>query len=95
MRKTKYAVLLSEAECARLRTLIGPGVAPARELAHARILLKADQGEGRPGWNDAAIADVQAAQPRRRVNPTEKVSPSLRQRCHASCARFHCRVVSP
>jgi hypothetical protein len=25
-------------------------------LAHARILLKADQGEGGPGWNDQAIA---------------------------------------
>jgi hypothetical protein len=56
MRKTKYAVLLSDSERARLRTLIGQGVAPARELAHARILLKADQGEGGPGWSDAAIA---------------------------------------
>ena len=54
--KTKYAVCLSEEERARLRTLIGAGSAPARELAHARILLKADQGEGGPGWNDAAIA---------------------------------------
>jgi hypothetical protein len=54
--KTKYAVCLSEAERARLRTLIGCGTAPARLLTHARILLKADQGEGGPGWNDAAIA---------------------------------------
>jgi len=54
--KSKYAVCLSEAERARLRTLIGSGTAPARHLAHARILLKADQGEGGPGWNDAAIA---------------------------------------
>jgi len=54
--KTKYAVCLSEAERARLRTLIGCGTAPARQLAHARILLKADQSEGGPGWNDAAIA---------------------------------------
>jgi len=43
MRRTKYAVYLSEAERARLRTLIGAGVAPARMLTHARILLKADQ----------------------------------------------------
>jgi hypothetical protein len=56
MMKSKYAVCLSEVERARLRTLIGVGTAPARELAHARILLKADQGEGGPGWNDAAIA---------------------------------------
>ncbi len=54
--KSKYAIYLSELERAQLRTLIGHGVAPAREPTHARILLKADQGEGGPGWNDAAIA---------------------------------------
>jgi len=32
------------------------GVAPARRLAHARILLKADRSAGGPGWTDAAIA---------------------------------------
>ena len=56
MRKTKYAVKLTEAERARLRTLVGRGAAPARMLAHARILLKANQGEGGPAWTDAAIA---------------------------------------
>ncbi len=35
---------------------MGCGVAPARRLAHARILLKADQGEGGAAWGDAAIA---------------------------------------
>jgi homeodomain-containing protein len=54
--KTKYAVCLTEAERARLRTLLGRGTAAARLLTHARILLKADQGEGGPGWSDAAIA---------------------------------------
>jgi Homeodomain-like domain len=58
MRKTKYAVYLSEAERAQLRTLIGRGEAPARRLTHARILLKTNQGEGGPGWSDAAIADA-------------------------------------
>ena len=53
---TKYAVRLSEAERAQLRTLIGRGTAPARRLTRARILLKANQGEGGPGWTDAAIA---------------------------------------
>lgn len=47
---------LSEAERARLRTLIGRGTAPARTVTHARILLKANQGEGGPAWTDAAIA---------------------------------------
>ncbi len=54
--KSKYAVYLGEAERAWLRTLVGCGTAPARHLAHARILLKADQGDGGPGWTDAAIA---------------------------------------
>lgn len=54
--RTKYAVYLTEAEQARLHTLIGSGMAPARTLAHARILLKANRGEGGPGWTDAAIA---------------------------------------
>jgi hypothetical protein len=31
------------------------GVAPASALTHARILLKANQGEAGPAWTDAAI----------------------------------------
>ncbi len=56
MRMTKYAVLLSAEERAALRTLVGRGAASARRLTHARILLKANQGEAGPGWTDAAIA---------------------------------------
>ena len=56
MRLTKYAVTLTEAERAELRTLVGRGTAPARMLTRARILLKADQGEGGAAWADAAIA---------------------------------------
>ena len=41
---------------ARLHTMIGRGIAPASALTHARILLKANQGEAGPGWTDAAIA---------------------------------------
>ena len=52
----QYVVTLSEGERAHLRTLVGGGTAAARALAHARILLKADQGEAGPGWTDAAIA---------------------------------------
>ncbi len=52
----KYVVALGAAERARLRTLVGQGQAPARRLTHARILLKADRGEGGPGWTDEAIA---------------------------------------
>ena len=63
MRTTKYAVTLSDEERARLRTLIGRGEGTARRLAHARMLLKADQGEGGPGWTDAAIAGAVEVHP--------------------------------
>ena len=42
----KYVVELSEGERAQLRTLLGRGSAAARTLTRARILLKANQGEG-------------------------------------------------
>ncbi len=51
-----YRVVLDDQQRARLRTLVGSGTAPARMLARARMLLKADHGEGGPGWSDAAIA---------------------------------------
>ena len=54
MRK-RHVVVLSEQERARLHTMIGRGVAPASALTHARILLKANQGEAGPSWTDAAI----------------------------------------
>ncbi len=52
----RYRVLLDDEQRARLRTLVGSGVAPARVLTRARVLLKADHGEGGAGWSDAAIA---------------------------------------
>jgi len=63
MRQTKYAVRLSDEARARLRTLVGRGVAPARLLSHARILLKADQGEGGAAWADAVIAGALEVHP--------------------------------
>jgi len=51
-----YRIILTEEQRAHLRTLVGSGVAPARMLTRARILLKADHGEGGAGWSDAAIA---------------------------------------
>jgi hypothetical protein len=53
--RKRHIVVLSEEERARLHTMIGRGVAPASALTHARILLKANQGEAGPGWTDAAI----------------------------------------
>lgn len=46
MRLTKYTVLLTESERARLRTRVGRGVSPTQLLTRARVLLKADQSEG-------------------------------------------------
>jgi len=52
----RYLVTLTDHERAELERLIGAGKAAARTLAHARILLKADQAAGGPAWTDAAIA---------------------------------------
>ena len=72
----KVRVCLSEAERARLRTVIGSGQAPARALTHAHILLKSNQGEGGPGWTDAAIAAALE------VHPTTVAR--VRQQCAAA-----------
>lgn len=60
----RYRVELSEEERGYLRGLVGSGIAPARMITRARMLLKANHGEGGPGWSDAAIAgalDVSAS----------------------------------
>lgn len=54
----KYVVILTEAERDHLKHLIAAGTAPARKLAHARVLLKADKGPSGPGWVDAAIVEA-------------------------------------
>ena len=59
-----YRVVVTEDQRAELRGLVGSGVAPARMLTRARILLKADHGEGGPRWSNAAITaalDVNAS----------------------------------
>ncbi len=63
MRQTTYAVALTEAERARLRTLIGRGEAPARRLTRACILLTANQGAGDPGGSEAVSAGAVAGPP--------------------------------
>jgi hypothetical protein len=51
----KYHVTLTEDERTLLRELLASGKAPARSLTHARILLKADESSGGPGWTDETI----------------------------------------
>src|SRR5918994_5850006 len=54
----RYKVTLEPDERGELKKLISRGKGAARRLAHARILLHADQGEGRPGKTDAEIAEA-------------------------------------
>lgn len=56
-------VTLTPDERSSLRKLIGAGKAPARDLQHARILLKADHGPNGPGLGDAAVAEAVEASP--------------------------------
>lgn len=58
MPKKLYHVVLTTEQRKMLSDLISAGKAPARTLAHARILLKADTGPDGPGWGDAAIAEA-------------------------------------
>lgn len=54
----KYIVKLSQAQRQQLEELISRGQAAARQLMHARVLLKTDQGEQGPGWSDERIAEA-------------------------------------
>jgi Homeodomain-like domain len=60
-RKRNNPVSLTADDRGKLEGLIARGSAPARQLTHARILLKADEGEDAPGeawWSDVRIADA-------------------------------------
>lgn len=54
----KYRVTLNDEERQRLQALIAAGKAAAKTLAHARILLQADQADGGPAWTDRRIAEA-------------------------------------
>ncbi len=80
-----YRVVLDERERAELRGLVGGGTAPARMLTRARVLLKANHGEGGAGWSDAAIAGALAVHPAtvqriRRQFATEGLGPTLKRK---------------
>lgn len=54
----KYIVELTSEQRQELSRLISAGTAPARQLTHARILLKADQGQDGPAWSDTRIQEA-------------------------------------
>src|SRR2546426_12440538 len=55
---TKHSIALSEEQRRRLEQLVSKGVAPARQIKHAHILLKADSSEGGPNWSDEQIQEA-------------------------------------
>lgn len=54
----KYLVTLTTDERDQLAELITAGTGGAKKLAHARILLKADQADSGPAWTDDRIAEA-------------------------------------
>ena len=69
----KYDVCLGAEERAELERLVRSGVSPARKVIHARILLKADEGDtegevagggGGGGAGVAAVATVERVRKR-------------------------------
>ena len=58
MANKKFVVRLSTEERRRSSDLIAKGKTSAKAILKARILLKADQGEGGEGWSDERICDA-------------------------------------
>jgi len=64
----KYIVRLTDEEREELTRLVSKGKAAARKLTRARVLLKADVGDGGPGWTDDRIAEALDVSTRRVEN---------------------------
>jgi transposase len=60
----KYRVTLTDEERAGLEALISRGKGDARKLAHARILLQADEAAGGPALTDDEVAAALGASTR-------------------------------
>ncbi len=58
MCEKRYIVKLTKEEREQLNELIRKGKSPARWQLKARILLKADESKGAPGWNDTQIGEA-------------------------------------
>jgi hypothetical protein len=57
----KCIVRLTQEQRQDLHHLISTGEEAARKLLHARILLKADEGEQGPRWTDEQISEARGA----------------------------------
>jgi hypothetical protein len=61
--KKPYHVELSQDQRQQLQQMIASGQAKARQLTHARVLLKADRSEEGPAWTDARICEAVEVSP--------------------------------
>lgn len=59
----KYIVKLTPQQRQELSVMINSGKTAARELTHARILLKADTSQDGPAWSDSRIAEALEVSP--------------------------------
>jgi transposase len=76
----KYTVCLDEAQRARLRRAVSMGKGPAREQAHARVLLKADEGLTDEEVSEAVEVSVRTVERVRRLFATAGVEAALKRR---------------
>lgn len=60
----QHVVRLTDEERRELEHMVAVGIASARRLTRARILLKADAGRRGPRWTDGRIAEAVEASPR-------------------------------
>lgn len=69
----RYIVRLSDEERDELTQLVSKGKAAARKLTRARVLLKADAGDGGPAWSDERIAEA--------LEVGRRCAENIRKRC--------------
>ena len=55
---SNYSIHLSQEQRDTLEQLTRSGVAPARKIMHAQVLLKTDKGELGPRWSDRQIQEA-------------------------------------
>jgi hypothetical protein len=79
----KQIVRLTDEERRQCHDLVRGGVAPARSIMHAQVLLKTDAAEEGPAWTDEAIAQA--------FNVSTVTVASIRKRmCKAGLAAALC-----
>ena len=57
-KEAKYVVRLTAEERQMLEAMVSRGRGAAEKLLRARLLLKADVGDGGPGWTDSRVAEA-------------------------------------